>query len=63
MQRSFGDVIAMEDSALPLFSEEEAAQALATRSLLLGEHRAKANARADKNAPTPRKRGRKPKAQ
>lgn len=63
MQKTFGDVIAMDDSALPLFSEQEAEQALATRALLLGEHRARANARADKNAPAPRKRGRKPKAQ
>ena len=63
LMEHFGDVIAMDDSALPLFSEQEAEQALATRALLLGEHRAKADARADKKGPATRKRGRKSKAQ
>lgn len=62
MQKHFGDVIAMDDSALPLFSEQEAEQALATRSLLLGEHRARVDARSDKNQPTPRRRGPKKKS-
>lgn len=63
MQKHFGEVIAMDDSALPMFSEQEAEQALATRALLLGEHRAKAEARADRKGPATRQRGRKAKAQ